>query len=368
MPLEIHCVNPECRAKLKVPDDLAGSSVRCPKCQYVQEIRPAGAAAPAAPEVLDVLPVVGGEEDSARVPADRSRPAPRPPSRRPRLEEEAVQPPERRSNTGLVVGLILGGTGLLLVLMVGGMVAFYLSYTAGVTAPSPTASGTQVFPGGLVVGQPVMPFDGLMPDDGEFQPEIQPQKEEPWKVQPPFAVDPALLEAGTKVYLTNMQEFDVRQGPWTLGKGGRLGDPADRRILIGGQPSPKGLGLHAPDGGGYNRVRYALGKKAAVFKAGVAFNDANEPGPGPVRFQVVGDGKSLWKSAYLLQRGRVLDCVTNVEGVDVLELRVWTEGFNLGSHAVWVEPRVFKDRAEADKEKPDPSLPVEGSKVRRSRP
>jgi hypothetical protein len=366
MPLEILCVNPECRAKLKVPDDLAGSSVRCPRCQQVQEIRPAGAAAPAEPEVLDVLPVVGGEGDRARAPADRSRPAPRPASRRPLLEEDAVQPPERRSNTGLVVGLILGGTGLLLVLMVGGMVAFYLSYTAGVTAPNPTASGTQVFPNGLVVGQPVMPLDGLAPDDPWGQPGIQ-QPEEPWKVQPPFAVDPALLGAATKVYLTDMQEFDVRQGPWELGKGGRMGDPADRRILVRGRPSPKGLGLHTPETG-YNRVRYALGKKAAVFKAGAAFNDADEPGPGPVRFQVVGDGKSLWKSAFLTERGRILDCVANVEGVDVLELRVWSAGFNMGSQAVWVEPRVFRNRAEADEEKPDLPPTVEGSKARRSRP
>src|SRR5206468_4288721 len=110
-------------------------------------------------------------------------------------------------------------------------------------------------------------------------------------------------------YLTDMQEFDVQVGPWPLGKHGNVGDQK-KKIVVKGRRSTKGLGLHVPNVGQDARLRYRLNKKAQVFKALGAFNDApGEPGPGPVRFVVLGDGKELWKSQVLRERGQAESCV-----------------------------------------------------------
>jgi hypothetical protein len=179
--------------------------------------------------------------------------------------------------------------------------------------------------------------------------------------QPPFPVDPKLPGPDPLVYLTDMQEFDVKPGPWPLGKNGTVGSPDRKPIVVNGRKSPKGLGLHPPSGPDHAHVRYALGKMAQVFKAAVAFNDSQEGGPGPIQFLVLGDGKELWHSQVLRRRDQAEECVVDVSGVDVLELRVRGEGSTFGSHAVWVEPRLFKSRADADWEAPlnlPPSRPA----------
>src|SRR5262249_34666232 len=70
------------------------------------------------------------------------------------------------------------------------------------------------------------------------------------------------------VYLVDMDEFEVKLGPWKLGKG-TLGNPESSRIVINGIPSPKGLGMHPPDRGA-TYVKYMLAKKMDNFQASVA--------------------------------------------------------------------------------------------------
>jgi hypothetical protein len=175
--------------------------------------------------------------------------------------------------------------------------------------------------------------------------------EDAWVVHPPFPVDPKLLEAGGTVYLGDLQEFDLQPGPWPLGKG-RMGDPNGGLVIVGGRRSPHGLGLHPPNAPTPARVRYALGKRARVFKTAVGLNDSVPDHPGPVQFFAIGDGKELWHSAVVRQRGRTEDCAVDVAAVDVLELRTRAEGSHFGAHAVWVEPRLFRDRQAADQEVP----------------
>jgi hypothetical protein len=67
---------------------------------------------------------------------------------------------------------------------------------------------------------------------------------------------------------------------------------------------------------------------------------------------VIGDGKELWQSGVVRQPGRTESCSLDVGSVEVLELRVRAEGSHFGAHAVWVEPRLFRDRAAADQEPP----------------
>jgi hypothetical protein len=59
-------------------------------------------------------------------------------------------------------------------------------------------------------------------------------------------------------------------------------------------------------------------------------------------FAIHADGKLLWKSPPVKSRGKVTDFQIDVEGVDVLELSVLSEGHSHYVHAVWVEPRLIK--------------------------
>jgi hypothetical protein len=108
--------------------------------------------------------------------------------------------------------------------------------------------------------------------------------------------------------------------------------------------------MHPPAGPEFVHVRYALGKKARVFKAAVALADTSPGSLGPIRFSVWGDGKELWQSKPLTQPKKVEVCIVDVGGVEVLELQVRCEGSSWGGHAVWLDPRLFKDKAEADRE------------------
>jgi S1-C subfamily serine protease len=154
-----------------------------------------------------------------------------------------------------------------------------------------------------------------------------------------FAVDPKLAGNWSKVYLTEMQEYDYQKGPWDFGKG-HLGDPNRSPIKVKGNQSPRGIGMH-PNAS----IKYKLGKKAKVFKTGFAFQDNQNQAAGATLFIVKGDGKQLWKSQPLRSRGPVEEMSVDVAGVDVLELRteLVKEGEGFGSHAVWIEPYLLRD-------------------------
>jgi hypothetical protein len=161
-------------------------------------------------------------------------------------------------------------------------------------------------------------------------------------IQPPFAVDPKLLNSATQIYLSDMQEFDARMGPWPLGKNGLLGDPERHAIVVNGKPFAKGLGMH-PDSRYPVRVRYVLGKRAARLHAAVALNDYHAPCSGFVTFEVQGDGKPLWSSKPIQVRGTVEECQVDVRGITVLELRTILHGNGWNAHAVWLDPWVRKE-------------------------
>jgi hypothetical protein len=108
-------------------------------------------------------------------------------------------------------------------------------------------------------------------------------------------------------------------------------------ITVNGKKYPKGLGLHANDPPA--TATYRLSHTASVFRATVAFNDSNEGQvTGPTRFEVYGDGKLLWKSKAITTYKQTDDCLVDVTGVDVLELRVGHTGSGYGAHSVWLDP------------------------------
>jgi hypothetical protein len=162
----------------------------------------------------------------------------------------------------------------------------------------------------------------------------QPPREEP--------VAPVkLFTAGPREYLSDLREIDVRAGPWPLSKNGVIG-PEKNPIAVGGVRSPKGLGLHPPDRPGYATVKYRLGKQAALFKAAVALNDTAQIVFSQAVFEVYGDDKRLWQSAPVGKGAKAQECSVDVAGVEVLELRVTSQGSHFGLHAVWVEPRLLQ--------------------------
>jgi NPCBM/NEW2 domain len=150
-------------------------------------------------------------------------------------------------------------------------------------------------------------------------------------------------------YLSDLQEFDVKKGPWPFTKNGNRGDGGP--IVVNNVRSPKGLGMHPPDAPGCAEVRYRVPKQARVFKAGVAFNDSAAVVFSKAIFEVWGDDKILWQSDPVdVHHPNVpQECTIDVAGVEVLILRVRAEASHLGLHAVWVEPRLL-DKAEAPPE------------------
>jgi len=141
-------------------------------------------------------------------------------------------------------------------------------------------------------------------------------------------------------YLTDMDEFDVKLGPWKFGKG-NIGNPEATPLTIHGKRSPLSLALHCP-ANDYSAVKYRLGKTAKVFKTRVAIDEAVGGPLTPVTFLVLGDGKTLWTSQPVKASGSLQSCALSVAGVEVLELRAHCPGRAEGAYAVWIEPHVTR--------------------------
>jgi hypothetical protein len=163
----------------------------------------------------------------------------------------------------------------------------------------------------------------------------------------PLPAAQKIFERQPRVFLSDLDEFDVKSGIWPFTKNGRLGDPDDTLILINGYKSPKGLSMHPPEQD-YAAASFRLGKQASLFRAEVALNDSSTPLSAAV-FEVWADGKRLWKSKAINQLIYSQRCRVDVSKVDVLELRASSTGSPLGVHAVWYEPRLLEKASTPDK-------------------
>jgi hypothetical protein len=305
------------------------------------------------------------EESGIQTEPRPPRPAPPPPRRRVPLPYENLPEEERTElapiSSSMMRWLVAGGILCVLVVVGAGIsVALWASFARYQARQQSNDSQSGLAaqpPQGLEGRRQPPPERGVPAVPAPAAPGAP--AEPAWEPHSPFAIDPKLLEAPGLVFLSDMQEFDVQPGPWPLGKSGQLGDPDHKAVVVLRRWSPHGLGLHPPDNPGHAHVRYALGKKAQVFKATVALNDSIPPNGGAVRFFVIGDGKELWRSDVVRPHGPGAHCTVDVASVDVLELRTRAEGSHFGVHAVWLEPRLFKDRAEAERE-PLIELPVIG--------
>jgi hypothetical protein len=174
------------------------------------------------------------------------------------------------------------------------------------------------------------PFGQLKPKDGG-------------KPTPPI---PKPQNDGKSVFLSDLPESDYKPGPahWTFGKNGKLGKRSNPNadIVVNGATYPKGLSMHPPEND-FTRVSYRLEQRYKTFAGAVAISEDEFFAPGPVRFELLGDGKSLWQSPTIRQKRVVENFSIDVGNVKLLELRVHAETSNItGSHAVWLDPFVTK--------------------------
>eukprot|EP00940_MAST-03C_sp_MAST-3C-sp2_P000395 g395.t1 len=124
-----------------------------------------------------------------------------------------------------------------------------------------------------------------------------------------------------------------------------VGDDDGSEIVVEKKKSPHSISLHPPSNG-FSFVRYRISGRFDSLSSRVALNDSvdaaklDEEGS-PVTFEVLGDGKSLWKSKPITAPGTFAEFCLSLLDVDVLELRVHCPGPNIMCHAVWVNPVIL---------------------------
>jgi hypothetical protein len=140
---------------------------------------------------------------------------------------------------------------------------------------------------------------------------------------------------GKRTYLSAIAPSDVRVWGDTFEK-----DSA--RYKMNGTPVPHSIFMH-PFVRSDSTVSYVLPPKAAVFRASVGVpkwdNNVDDPATA-LTFEVLGDGKSLWKSEPIAKRDTFQTCTLSLEKVKKLTLRVNCPGELANAHAVWFAPYV----------------------------
>jgi alpha-galactosidase len=133
------------------------------------------------------------------------------------------------------------------------------------------------------------------------------------------------------VYLDILEPTSVTQGWGTLKKNQSVWE---KPMTIGGHKYPRGLGTHAP-----SRITYALDGKFSRFQAWAGPDGATTP---TVSFEVLVDGKSLWKSNNMGAGMPAQWVDVDVRNGKVLELLVGDGGNGLGGdHADWAMARLL---------------------------
>ena len=161
-----------------------------------------------------------------------------------------------------------------------------------------------------------------------------------YKEQQKFRVSTGLA-FGKCAYLVALRHTK----PQVLGRNFRDdGTLAGVKLTLDGKPVPHTIFLH-PAANDHSEVSYDLGGKWTVFRAmvGVPKIDDNSGDPfTALTFEVVADGKSLWKSEAVKTREKFQEVAVPVEKVKVLTLKVHCPGSASWGCAVWYEPIVIE--------------------------
>ena len=149
-----------------------------------------------------------------------------------------------------------------------------------------------------------------------------------------------VLGQSREVWLDTLDLREVRQG-WGGAQRNRSvqGNP----ITIAGRRFERGVGTHAVS-------RFTVGCRGATrFTAWVGVDDEMRGHPGSVEFQILGDGRLLWRSGVLRVGTPAARADVSLKGVSFVQLVVTDGGDGIDSdHADWADARIEGiDRADA---------------------
>jgi hypothetical protein len=159
------------------------------------------------------------------------------------------------------------------------------------------------------------------------------------KEQQQFQVASALL-FGKRVYLVALKHNALKDEKNWFTDNGALAGPGGAKIKRDGLPVPHSVHTYPPNKG-TAEVSYLLAGKWTALSTSVGvpkIEDNAEPPVSPLTFEVVGDGKSLWKSEPVTKLDTFQACRLNVTKVKTLTLRVHCPQENHWARAVWFEP------------------------------
>jgi hypothetical protein len=154
------------------------------------------------------------------------------------------------------------------------------------------------------------------------------------KEQQQFVLDGAIL-FGKRTYLSALKAFDVKV--WN-----NYFEPDTKRAKVNGETVPHSIIMH-PDRKTFASASFSIGGKAVVFHARVGVPKHEDIGgdpQSPLTFEVLGDGKALWKSEPVAKLEVFQTCAINVEKVRTLTLRVHCSDGRDWAHGVWFAPFV----------------------------
>jgi hypothetical protein len=156
---------------------------------------------------------------------------------------------------------------------------------------------------------------------------------------------PAAKPPTAGVYLSSLPEMNPQVGWAKFGKDGRHyeEDGTFNWIVVAGKISPHGLAMHGASQFD-SQVTYRLNKKFVRFRTVGGINVTSRSSESPLTFEVLGDGRLLWKSQPI-RTGQTEPCDISVEGCDELRLQVHCAGNSGWAHAVWEEPQVFESKS-----------------------
>ena len=156
------------------------------------------------------------------------------------------------------------------------------------------------------------------------------------------------LQTEDVVFLATLQEKNVRVLDKFFRKDGFVNCSGLFPIVVGGVRCPNSLFTH-PAAHTFASVSYDLDRpyKQFLARVGIPALAPNQKDPtAPLTFEVIGNGKSIWKSTPLAKQGAIQDCAVNMLGVKQLALRVDNPGLSTWAHPVWLEPRLIADQTD----------------------
>lgn len=159
------------------------------------------------------------------------------------------------------------------------------------------------------------------------------------KEQQAFGLSAALL-FGKRTYLVTVKHNDLKDAKSWFTDTGALAGAGGAKVKRDGRLVPHSIHTYPPNSG-TAEVRYQLAGRWVAFRTsvGVPKIEANTGDPAsPLTFEVLGDGKSLWKSEPVTKIEAFQTCELNVSKVKVLTLLVHCPQENHWARAFWFEP------------------------------